>query len=608
MGGGKSHPNRIASITLSPATATIIAGATQQFNGKATTNSGQTITGNNGATWASSNAAIATVDANGLATGVAPGTVTITATVQTGAGPVSGNATLTVTAPPKTLTSVQVAPASASILTNATQQFTAKAVYSDSSTADVTQTATWASTNTAVAIVSSSGVATGVSGGSASITAGVSSGNGTVIGSSSLTVTVPGPAVSISVNPSWGVPGTTSTLTWSSTGATTCTASGAWSGGVPTSGSQQVTEAAIGNYNYSLSCIGNGSSTSRSASLLVTNVKPSSYENKNDLGIAGISLSAFKWYYNAIAIADFLNDGGQTVVFHTVEYDPNNSNTYNNYGHIHFYEKDQTGTWIEKTAQLLANNTGCIHPRKAVVTDLNRDGKPDVYFGCTGVDAPPFPGEEPHALLSQPDGTYKNVTIPVTCYCHGASAADINGDGYPDVLVTDNMVAQTPYFLMNNGDGTFTPDYTRLPSSLKNKGIFSAELIDFSGSGKYDVFLAGNEPGTTNYPATEFGEMIFPNDGNGVFTSTTPVNLFDGTAYGLALDIVVQNGSVYLLKVNSGYTANEIQKISYPGLQKSTIFSNSGTYSNGATWLNWIIPYNSQLVSEDASYGVSVPQ
>jgi hypothetical protein len=100
-GGGSqgSHPNRIASITITPATANITVGQTQQFSGYATTNSGATITGS-GATWASSDQTVASVDQNGLATAVGSGTTTITATVQTGGGPVVGNATLAVTGPP----------------------------------------------------------------------------------------------------------------------------------------------------------------------------------------------------------------------------------------------------------------------------------------------------------------------------------------------------------------------------------------------------------------------------------------------------------------------------------------------------------------------------
>jgi Bacterial Ig-like domain (group 2) len=67
--GGKSHPNRINSITLSPASASISVNQTQQFNATATTNSGQTITDDNSAgTWTSSNTAVATVNGSGLAT------------------------------------------------------------------------------------------------------------------------------------------------------------------------------------------------------------------------------------------------------------------------------------------------------------------------------------------------------------------------------------------------------------------------------------------------------------------------------------------------------------------------------------------------------------
>ena len=61
------------------------------------TNSGQVITGQNSmATWTSSNSNVATLDQNGLATAVGSGSATITATVQTGGGPVAGTANLVV--------------------------------------------------------------------------------------------------------------------------------------------------------------------------------------------------------------------------------------------------------------------------------------------------------------------------------------------------------------------------------------------------------------------------------------------------------------------------------------------------------------------------------
>jgi hypothetical protein len=103
---------------------------------------------------------------------------------------------------------------------------------------------------------------------------------------------------------------------------------------------------------------------------------------------------------------------------------------------------------------------------------------------------------------TQRDGTYKDITVPVTCFCHFAAAVDYAGGGYADIFVTDHMVAATPFFLANNRDGSFTVDTSRLPASLQYKAIFSAELIDFEGHGSYDFWLGGNEPGATAYETT----------------------------------------------------------------------------------------------------------
>lgn len=319
---------------------------------------------------------------------------------------------------------------------------------------------------------------------------------------------------------------------------------------------------------------------------------------------------------NAVAFADFFQDGSYSMVTHSLEYNPSDPATAGKYGHIHFYKKED-GSWIDHTAQLLPDTSGCLHPRKAVVADFNGDGKPDVYFACHGFDAPPFSGEQPHMLLSQSDGSYKNTTLPITCFCHAASAAEFNTAGYADILVTDTSVAFTPFFLMNNRDGTFSVDKTRLPSSLVNKAIFTAEMIDF-GRGIVDIFFGGNE--NAEWTPSNVRQMILPNDGKGRFISTVPVELPGDSVYGFPLDIAFVNNQIYLLRTVDNpanslgfYGGVSIQKIAYPSLQAQTIYQHNGSYASvtpgfNSRWVNWIIPYQGNILSLEAGYGVSVPQ
>ncbi len=91
----------------------------------------------------------------------------------------------------KGLNSVQVTPGSQSLSVGQSAQFTAVGTYgnaSHTSTQNVTSTVTWGSSVPAVATVSSSGVATGVSAGTTTITASATAFNGPVSSSATLTV------------------------------------------------------------------------------------------------------------------------------------------------------------------------------------------------------------------------------------------------------------------------------------------------------------------------------------------------------------------------------------------------------------------------------------
>lgn len=107
------------------------------------------------------------------------------------------------------LTSISVAPASASVIVGASQQFTATANYSNGTHTDVTSSATWTSSNPSAAAVSG-GLATGVAAGSSTITAAFS----TKSGSATLAVTSSSPPPGISfVQVNAGVPSSGQTVT-----------------------------------------------------------------------------------------------------------------------------------------------------------------------------------------------------------------------------------------------------------------------------------------------------------------------------------------------------------------------------------------------------------
>jgi trimeric autotransporter adhesin len=92
-----------------------------------------------------------------------------------------------------TLSSIQVTPSTASTAAGTPVQFTAMGLYTKSShptqTENITNSVTWASSSPAIAAVSSTGVATPLSAGTTNITATMSSFDGLVTGTATLTVT-----------------------------------------------------------------------------------------------------------------------------------------------------------------------------------------------------------------------------------------------------------------------------------------------------------------------------------------------------------------------------------------------------------------------------------
>jgi 6-phosphogluconolactonase (cycloisomerase 2 family) len=163
-------------VTISPTSANAIAGScggdTVNFTASAYYSDGSIKDGTSLVTWGSSNPTVATIAAGGVATAVGAGTATITATA---AGTPGATATLTVTG--ASATNLAITPLNASVPLGSatmptTQQYKLTGTLPGGATEDLTTTATWASSNTAVATIgANTGLATAVSAGTTNISA-----------------------------------------------------------------------------------------------------------------------------------------------------------------------------------------------------------------------------------------------------------------------------------------------------------------------------------------------------------------------------------------------------------------------------------------------------
>jgi hypothetical protein len=131
-----ANPATLVSISVSPVSASIDAGATQNFTASGHYDDSSTDDLTFSVSWSSSNTGVAKMTGR-TASGVGEGTSNITASLD---GVTSTPVTITVTdPPPAALESITVSPSSVNIETAGTQAFTATGHYSDQSTQNLTR-------------------------------------------------------------------------------------------------------------------------------------------------------------------------------------------------------------------------------------------------------------------------------------------------------------------------------------------------------------------------------------------------------------------------------------------------------------------------------------
>jgi hypothetical protein len=147
-------------------------------------------------------------------------------------------------------------------------------------------------------------------------------------------------------------------------------------------------------------------------------------------------------------------------------------------------------------------------PRSIVAADFNGDGIPDlavVNFGPYG-----DPVGSVTILLGNGDGTFAaTAAIPTSGKPFYIAVGDLNGDGIPDlaVSITCSTVAAcessdgTVTVLLGNGDGTFTPA-TATPATT-GYCCLSIAVGDFNGDGIPDLAVTDADNDTVEVLLTE---------------------------------------------------------------------------------------------------------
>jgi hypothetical protein len=174
---------------------------------------------------------------------------------------------------------------------------------------------------------------------------------------------------------------------------------------------------------------------------------------------------------------------------------------YNNDGRLDVYVCRGGWTGVPQRHSLLRNNgdgtftdvtkeAGLMAPvdsQVAVWADFDNDGWLDLFVG----------GESVRSRLyrNKGDGTFEEVALKAGVanegfVCKGANWCDFDGDGWPDLYVSN--LEGPPRLFHNNRDGTFT-DVAAQMGITKPYAGFSCWFFDYDNDGWPDLFVAGYE-------------------------------------------------------------------------------------------------------------------
>jgi hypothetical protein len=198
-----------------------------------------------------------------------------------------------------------------------------------------------------------------------------------------------------------------------------------------------------------------------------------SYTNKNDLrllrtqidsvrslpGVTSLDANELETSPVSLTFGDFFQDG-QLSAFVVVKRSGGLA------GKVYFLRWKDNSKWVDDTQRILSNRNACVNSEYAITSDFNNDGKPDVFLSCGGS----VEEEQLVFLSSSNSATYTRVATGIVVKGNRASAGKLDGDGFPDLVLSnkDGITHATSLMVFKGTGSSITPFEDKTPSWFTN--------------------------------------------------------------------------------------------------------------------------------------------